>query len=534
LQWATPDSVDPSTAGKTLQIGTGVLAGDNINFDGAIDDVRIYNRALSATEVKQLYNLSQNTVGHSNAGPGTLSNGLVGYWTFDGKDTNWATGKARDISSNRNYGSLAYMSTSSSPTPGKIGQAMYFNGTSNYIDLTGAAGTLQIQAPRTITGWLNTTNFTSGPSDVSCDPANRFHYIYSDGNGVGLNLYTLQNGSLNFDHWYDGSNYDYLQSTTHLSTSTWYHFAAVQDSSRLKLYINGAFDSATDQANTTNFFVAPPTVGYAPCGSTDFFYPGKIDDMRFYNRALSAAEVKQLYNLSQNTIGHSNTIISNGLVGYWTFDGPSIDWHTNTVKDMSGQGNTGTLVSMSTTSSPTPGKIGQAVSFNNNGYINLGQNAPLTDDTSANTVAAWFQTSASGTVVSVNDVDYPSTSFSYDPLIYVETNGKLHGGGYISGFPSLESANSVNDGKWHHAVVTYDGSNIQALYLDGWLVGRATGVRTGVNPSADFWRIGTGYTETWPGTNDQWFYLAGKIDDVRVYNRALSAQEVKQLYNAGR
>jgi hypothetical protein len=33
-------------------------------------------------------------------------------------------------------------------------------------------------------------------------------------------------------------------------------------------------------------------------------------------------------------------IISNGLVGYWTFDGGSIDWHTNTVADMSGNGNT--------------------------------------------------------------------------------------------------------------------------------------------------------------------------------------------------
>jgi hypothetical protein len=77
----------------------------------------------------------------------------------------------------------------------------------------------------------------------------------------------------------------------------------------------------------------------------------------------------QLYKLGAVNIAHSNVIISNGLVGYWTFDGGSIDWHTNTVRDMSGQGNTGTLVSMSTSSSPTPGKIGQALNFDGSASV---------------------------------------------------------------------------------------------------------------------------------------------------------------------
>jgi hypothetical protein len=63
------------------------------------------------------------------------------------------------------------------------------------------------------------------------------------------------------------------------------------------------------------------------------------------------------------TVGHSNIAISNGLVGYWTFDGPSIDWHTNTVADMSATGNTGTLVSLATSTAPGGGKIGQALNF---------------------------------------------------------------------------------------------------------------------------------------------------------------------------
>jgi hypothetical protein len=59
-------------------------------------------------------------------------------------------------------------------------------------------------------------------------------------------------------------------------------------------------------------------------------------------------------------------LLSDGAIGYWTFDGGSIDWRTNTVADMSGQGNTGSLISMSTTSSPIPGKIGQALHASQN------------------------------------------------------------------------------------------------------------------------------------------------------------------------
>src|ERR1700681_2892426 len=63
-------------------------------------------------------------------------------------------------------------------------------------------------------------------------------------------------------------------------------------------------------------------------------------------------------------VGHSNTVaLTNGLVGYWSMDGSSINWTTNTMADLSGQGNAGTLVGMSTTSSPVAGKIGGALKF---------------------------------------------------------------------------------------------------------------------------------------------------------------------------
>ncbi|MBU6232582.1 hypothetical protein KGP36_08210, partial [Patescibacteria group bacterium] len=83
-------------------------------FDGSIDDVRVYNRVLSAAEVKQLYQQGNGgvTIGSTIAsGPGSLNQGLVGYWTFNNQDMNWATGKAYDRSGQGNNGNFVNLST---------------------------------------------------------------------------------------------------------------------------------------------------------------------------------------------------------------------------------------------------------------------------------------------------------------------------------------------------------------------------------------------------------------------------------------
>jgi hypothetical protein len=62
--------------------------------------------------------------------------------------------------------------------------------------------------------------------------------------------------------------------------------------------------------------------------------------------------------------------LSSGLVGYWPLDGKNTNWSTGQTLDLSGQGNTGQLINMSTTTSPVAGKIGQALNFNgSNSYV---------------------------------------------------------------------------------------------------------------------------------------------------------------------
>ena len=65
-----------------------------------------------------------------------IQSGLVGYWTFDGKDTSWTnstTATTLDKSGNGNTGTLTNMLQSTAPVPGKIGQALKFDGSSGYV-----------------------------------------------------------------------------------------------------------------------------------------------------------------------------------------------------------------------------------------------------------------------------------------------------------------------------------------------------------------------------------------------------------------
>jgi hypothetical protein len=315
-----------------------------------------------------------------------------------------------------------------------------------------------------------------------------------------------------------GRNY-----TGTISPNKWYHVAASYDggptAAAIKLFINGKRVDDTDigDGTFTSIILTAAPLHIGADADAVGTYPEKIDDVHIYNRALSATEIKQLYNSSANTVGHSNAIISNGLVGYWTFDGGSIDWHTNTVSDMSGQGNTGSLISMSTTTSPVPGKIGQALSFNGTTQrIHVGYDPSL--EISTGTISAWIKTTNAGLSDAAGII---VKQYAYG--MYLSNNNLM-----VYDFGSAQDHNcatGLNDNKWHLVTAAFYGGTVNGMrcYVDGNLV--AVNTISIVNQDADL-IIGEGDT----GAQ----YFTGQIDDARVYNRALSATEVKQLYNAGR
>ena len=160
----------------------------------------------------------------------------------------------------------------------------------------------------------------------------------------------------------------------------------------------------------------------------------------------------------------------------------------------------------------------------------------LTNTTMSLAVELWFKTTASGTLLSYSDQAFPpsgSPDASNTPLLYVGVDGQLYGGFAAStgsGPRQIVSSAPVNDGAWHHVVLTAS-IDAQYLYLDGALQGSISGLIK--HAALTQMVLGAGAAQGWPSTNGGNFYFNGSIDELAVYQHPLSAFAIREHYQAG-
>src|SRR3989338_222263 len=203
------------------------------------------------------------------------------------------------------------------------------------------------------------------------------------------------------------------------------------------------------------------------CGASTInqYWDGYIDDVRIYNRALSADEIRQLYlmggSFKQNVSPRSR--LTSGLVGYWTFDGPNMDISAPTaeVKDISGNSLTGDWKEHATTT--VPGKIGQAINFDlTNDYIDISDNALL--DVSYFTLAAWVNKQVDNTEDAHIIARQSGTGVEDTFVLFynndVTTRDYYCGARTSGGIEWVDSnvSGAADMGVWVHIACTYDGT----------------------------------------------------------------------------
>jgi len=199
------------------------------------------------------------------------------------------------------------------------------------------------------------------------------------------------------------------------------------------------------------------------------------------------------------------------LVGRWQFD----EGTGTTVGDTSGNCHNGTIVD------PTwiTGKMGKALQFSGNGYVEISHNATL-NPRNALTIEAWINPATNmqwRKVISKSlnkNTDYSIFQGADNNLAFSIKMGSMARTVYAP-------ANSVPLGEWTYLVGTYDGTRMR-LYLNGAQV-NSIAISGEINCHTEPLRIGGDA----PGA-----YFEGQIDEVSIYNAALSAAEIRERYEA--
>ncbi|MEO3820196.1 LamG-like jellyroll fold domain-containing protein [Plantactinospora sp. B24E8] len=153
-------------------------------------------------------------------------------------------------------------------------------------------------------------------------------------------------------------------------------------------------------------------------------------------------------------------------------------------------------------------------------------------------VELWFKASATGTggpLLGYQDKALGTASGAGVPVLYVGTDGRLRGQFATGTISPITSTVAVNDGRWHHVVLSALGTT-QTLYLDGARVGELTG-KTVEHSLLTFNQIGAAYASTptsWPawGSTAQ-RHFAGAIDEVALYGGPLGPPSVTAHHRAG-
>jgi hypothetical protein len=208
------------------------------------------------------------------------------------------------------------------------------------------------------------------------------------------------------------------------------------------------------------------------------------------------------------------------MISHWTFEEGNGVTAADSVSD-----NDGTLYG-----GPTwvTGQVGSyALDFNGSGeYVDVGN--PNDDSLDFGeeldfTISAWFKTSSSSAQMIVNKRAKGQTD-GYD--VYV-LSGNIFArlGDGTTTVTAQSSGQSFADGSWHHAVVVYDRSDKITVYVDQVVKATSTSISgLGDTDTSQVFTIADRNDAGWHA------YFNGDIDDVIVFDRCLTAEEIKHLY----
>ena len=530
---------------------------------------------------------------------------LVGWWPGDGNFLDIIGGH-----NGQNAGAVTF-------TVGVVGQAFYFNGApDSVITLPESADLIPVSGRLTIEAWIR-SDFTAANvvDDIlakrdGCNADNISYLLTVGKEGIQSTGYNPREIILVMSTA-SGSGAIELGSGSHLvpDDNQFHHIAATYDAALMRIYLDGQNVGEAARSGPITPSSIPAQIGghAGTCPNTSV---AAIDEVRFYNRALSAEEIQAQYNQGTMPVApgitvqpSSRTALTGANVTFgvmatgsaplsyqWQYratgatnmlwvnlaDGDRVSGATTATLTISNvqtmdEGDYQVVVGNSigtATSDPahltigavTPvplpsgavawwraendardavgghdgtlengagfaaGEVGQGFSFDGvDDFVQVPVTTGLPVGNAPRTIELWFCTTKDLTTSTESSlIQYGTTS--NDRMFGLITSGNAPGRLYFFGYNNnLAGTTVLEPNQWYHGAVTYDGARLN-LYLNGQLeASKAADLDTLIDENG----LTIGYRPDASGA--RW---TGLLDELTIYNRALTAEEVQALYQA--
>jgi hypothetical protein len=402
------------------------------------------------------------------------------------------------------------------------GNCLHFDGTDDYVDL-GATSKLTFDTSTsfTISTWAKFNKKDGSRQRIISD--------YPGGptppQFINLSLNATENITFNLRD--SNSNLMQLDDTEQIEVNKWYHIVAVRDvaTDSLKLYVNGILKNSINDISTGTIGNSLGTyLGRNDDSSSPFDYnylKGNIDEFKIYKYARTDSEIKSEYiKLAPETgasasLGVENKDYLDDLVGYWpmednvTGSGETISDESNTSNDM---------LTANAMDCDDYGIFGRSCNFNGSDDYLYTSSTSIEADNPEVTISAWINPS------NIDPTGQHVIFWKEDDdqrLIILNNELRFTIKDSIGTTSNLDTAAGIiPEDEWTHIAGTYDGQT-QKIYINGELIEQK---------EVGFELVQDGGTLR-IGKDDGSRFFEGRIDEVRLYKKALGKIEIERLYN---
>ncbi|WP_433379310.1 LamG domain-containing protein [Actinoplanes sp. CA-142083] len=447
---------------------------------GSVDEVKVYDRALTDGEVR---------------GAVSRDNVQAGYWSLD--ETAGTTAR------NAAGGEMGVLRGGARFVEGgAVNGAVQLDNPGDYVTTSGPV--LRTDRSFSVSAWA-WADRAPGGSDAAT-------VVSQDGavtSGFMINYRSDKDG----DMWELAVSSDSMVRSARIAkTGEWTHLTAVYDTglNQIRVYVNGTLAGSAPRTTGVDA-TGPFLLGQGRWqGNVTNPWRGGIDEVRAYNRVLSADEIRGL--VSRDGV----------MTGNWKFDGNTQDSSPKAIHAtaINGPDYTGGQASM-----PDPNDLALRL----DGSAKWVQAPHAVDTDRSFSVAAWARVDKLGSLPAVLSQDGNQVSAF---KVRARSDGRwgfvMFAGDVVDDGTKRDEAvgDAIQLGQWTHLVAVYDaGAHQIQLYVNGVLAGSAAHTQTW-NATGGF-QIGRA---KWAGGPVE--YFTGAIDDVAAYSRALFASEIQAM--AGR